>query len=541
MFLAALLSVGAGEGLYQKHCSSCHGEDRLGRTAPPLLPEFLNKYTDSELQVLLNKGLPATAMPAYKDLKEDEIKRIVSFIKKPVEIRWHEEEIRNSLALNDKAATRPLKPGDIKNLTTVVERGKNRIWVMEGTQVLDSFEFRNMHGGIKYSGDGRSFFVPSRDGWIGRYDIAEGRFFGKARAGISLRNIAVSRDDKFIIAASLLPQAVVVLDGNSLKPVKVLPVEGKISAVYELHSADKMIFTFRDKPLVGVMDTAALDIKYKQVDEPLEDFFVDPFERYLIGSSRKGARLRVFDILSGDTVFSYPMESMPHLASAALWYSKGDFYFATPHIGKPYVSVWKLYQWEFVKKIDIGGRGSLARTHPDTPYLWVDNGSDKLILIDKKDFSVREFTPIKGKKATHTEFSGDGRIAYVSLNEGDGYLMLYDAAALKELARLKADLPAGKYNFVNKSRRFEQQQLGRSVFMEKCWGCHHPTEEAFGPSFKKIADSRDEALIRAQITDPEKTSKTLGYKRSAMPKIRLSPEETTVLVEFIRGFREVSK
>lgn len=536
MFLAVLLSAGAGEELYLKRCSSCHGEDRLGRTAPPLLPDFLSRYTASELQNIVDNGLPATAMPAYKDLKEDEIKGIVSFIKKPLEVRWQEEDIRNSLALNDKTAARPLNLGDIKNLTTVVERGKNRIWVMEGRRVLDSFEFRNMHGGIKYSRTGKSLFVPSRDGWIGRYDIAEGRFFGRVRAGINLRNIALSRDDKVIIAASLLPQAIVVIDSASLKPVKVLPVEGKISAVYELHSADKMIFTFRDKPLVGIMDTGTLDIKYKQVDEPLEDFFIDPSERYLIGSTRKGNMLRVFDILRGDIIFSYPMDGMPHLASAAIWYSKGDFYFATPHIGKPYVSVWKLYQWEFIRNINIGGRGSLARTHPSTPYIWVDNGSDKLVLIDKKDFSVKEFTPMKGKKATHTEFSGDGRLAYVSLNESDGYLMLYDASTLKELERLKADLPAGKYNFVNKSRRFEQYQLGLSVFMEKCWGCHHTTQEAFGPSFKKIAGSRDEAMIRAQIIDPEKTSKMLGYKRSAMPKIRLSPEAVDVLVEFILGF-----
>jgi len=63
-----------------------------------------------------------------------------------------------------------------------------------------------------------------------------------------------------------------------------------------------------------------------------------------------------------------------------------------------------------------------VRTHPTTPYLWTDNGKDKVVLVDKNDYSVRSIQTIRGKRVIHTEFSGDGNLAYVSLYNKDGAL-----------------------------------------------------------------------------------------------------------------------
>ncbi len=57
-----------------------------------------------------------------------------------------------------------------------------------------------------------------------------------------------------------------------------------------------------------------------------------------------------------------------------------------------------MYDWEFVKEVDIKGDGFFVKTHPNTPYLWADNGSDKLVLIDKNDYSLKTITPREGKK-----------------------------------------------------------------------------------------------------------------------------------------------
>jgi mono/diheme cytochrome c family protein len=532
IFLLLLSSLWGGEKLYMNHCSSCHGDDRSGKTAPPLFPPFLDRYSDAELEKMVKEGLPATQMPSYRDLKDEDIKKIVSFMRKPAVVGWEEEDIRKALILNGKEG-KPLKLQKIEDMIAVVERGKNRVWVMEGEEVLDDFEFRNVHGGVKFSMDGKMFFVPARDGWIGRYDIRDGRFYGKVRTCIYLRNIALSRDGRFLIVSCWLPQNITVLDSLTLKPLKVFSVEGKVSAIYELHD-DRAVFTFRDKPLIGVLNTRSLKIDYIKIDEPVEDFFIDPSDRFIVGSSRNRKLLRVFDLDKGRMVFDHPIESMPHLFSASFWYHRGDFYFATPHIKRGYISVWKMYEWDFVKKIETGGEGFLIRTNPGTPYLWLDNGSDRVVLINKKGLSVETLTPTAGKKAIHTEFSGDGRIAYVSVYDKDGEIVLYDSSTLKEIKRIKADLPVGKYNFVNKSRWFEPAMLGREVYMEKCWGCHHPTREAFGPSFKQITEKRDEAFIRAYVADPSGAYSSAGYK-SYMPKIGLKEEEVGFLLYFMRG------
>ncbi len=84
-----------------------------------------------------------------------------------------------------------------------------------------------------------------------------------------------------------------------------------------------------------------------------------------------------------------------------------------------------------------------------------------------------------------------------------------------------------------------QAHSGKDVFEKYCWGCHHQSAEAFGPSFIQIASSRNIDEIRAMITNPKEVSKILGYKRNAMPKIELTPKELESISKYIVSFREV--
>ncbi|MBF0344864.1 MAG: c-type cytochrome [Nitrospirae bacterium] len=531
----------AGDGdQYNQHCSACHGKDRLGKTASPLLPSLLHKYSDDDLTTIIKNGLPATQMPASPALNEQQVKEIISYIRLPKDVKWTVESIQENTYLeeiNPVAIERAKKITNIKDVLAVVERGKNKVWLMQGQRVLDWFSFANVHGGVKYRQDGKALFIPSRDGYVARYDLSDERYHGKVRTCVNLRNIALSRDSKYLVAACLIPQNLTILDSVSFKPVKIIDIPGRISAVYELNRDDSVLFTISDKPMIGILNTVTLEVDYIKIDHPYEDFFIEPIERYVVGSSRKKNLVSVFDLQTKEVVFKHTAESLPHLASASFWYDDGKFYFATPHINKPDISIWRMYDWAFVKKVDTGGDGFLARTSYGTPYLWVDNGSDKLALVEKKGFNVKYITPVSGKKATHTEFSGDGKIAYVSVFDKNGELVLYDSTTLKVLKRINADQPVGKYNFVHKQRSYEKYQLGQEVYMKKCWGCHHTTKEAFGPAFSDIAKKRSESVIRAMLHDPKTTAATLGYKRSVMPKINLGEEETEVLMRFVNEFK----
>lgn len=537
VFSAFAGELAKGSKLYRKYCSSCHGANRTGTVAPPLFNLFLRKYSEKKLINIIKHGLPATQMPAFPNLTKKEIKAIISYIKSPAKVKWSEEEIKKSIYLNH-GNLKKLPVKNIKNIVAVVERGHQKVWIMEDLNILDKFDFKNVHGGLKFSPSGWKVYVPARDGWIGRYDIDRGSFYGKVRACIYLRNISLDRTGKYILVSCWLPRSIVILDSKNFKPVKVIKEDGLISAIYGLYSKDKAIFTFRDKAKIGILDTKTFKITYKNIPEAYEDFFIDPFEEFIVGSSRKGTRLSVYSLLEKKEIYSAKIEGMPHLASATFWYKHGKFYFATPHITKPFVTVWNLYNWKFVKKINIGGNGFFVRTHPTTPYLWTDDGKDKIVLIRKDDFTVKNIKTIKGKRVIHTEFSGDGNLAYVSLYNKNGALLIYDSVTLKLKKKIPASIPIGKYNIVNKSRKYQPILLGEQVFMEKCWGCHHQTQEAFAPSFKWIVNHRTLAEIMAQIANPEEMYKKLGYKRNAMPRLNLSQWEIKAILSYMMQFKD---
>jgi len=79
---------------------------------------------------------------------------------------------------------------------------------------------------------------------------------------------------------------------------------------------------------------------------------------------------------------------------------------------------------------------------------------------------------------------------------------------------------------------------GKKVFETYCWGCHHQTAVAFGPSFEEIASKRNAQEIKAMITDPKSVSKVFGYKRNAMPAFQLSDENLSAITEYIFSYKQ---
>jgi mono/diheme cytochrome c family protein len=464
----ALPKQNIGKDLYNKYCASCHHEKRIGIAGPPLIPKFLRKYQLRDLSEKIKNGFPQTLMPSYEFLTPYERLQISRYIKSPIkDVQWDEQHIRGSITSFEDTIN-PLNIKDIEQVLPVVERDGDKVWIMEGKNILSKFYLDNVHGGIKYTMDGKNIYVPTRDGWIQRYSLKSGQRMNKVRACINLRNVSLSRDGKHVFATCLLPEQMVVFDSQSMIPKQVTQLDGKVSALYEFYSKDEAIFTFRNKPLMAKVDTKTFEIEYTKIKENIEDFFIDPFEEYLIGTARRGKVLSVYDLKTFDKVFEHKMEGMPHLFSATYWYNNGNFYFGTPHIRKPYVTVWKMYDWAFEKQVNIGGDGFFVKTHPYTPYLWADNGSDELVLIDKNTYELKKMVPRKSQQYIHTEYSGDGKIAYLSIYEKEGAIVVIDTKNFKELASYPANIPVGKYNFINKNRQFYPRLFGMDIFKQKC-------------------------------------------------------------------------
>jgi mono/diheme cytochrome c family protein len=83
------------------------------------------------------------------------------------------------------------------------------------------------------------------------------------------------------------------------------------------------------------------------------------------------------------------------------------------------------------------------------------------------------------------------------------------------------------------------ESAGKKLFQEYCWGCHHETAMAFGPSFQSIANKRSREEVMAQIADPDDTYKSLGYKTNSMPAFNdLNSSEIKALTDYIYKFKD---
>ena len=86
---------------------------------------------------------------------------------------------------------------------------------------------------------------------------------------------------------------------------------------------------------------------------------------------------------------------------------------------------------------------------------------------------------------------------------------------------------------------FADDLNGEGVFKTFCWGCHHETSVAFGPSFESIANTRTKGEIQGHIIAPKSTFEQLGYKRSVMPsfKEKLNQNELDAITSFILQYK----
>lgn len=78
---------------------------------------------------------------------------------------------------------------------------------------------------------------------------------------------------------------------------------------------------------------------------------------------------------------------------------------------------------------------------------------------------------------------------------------------------------------------------GKKVFETYCWGCHHQTAVAFGPSFSQMAAKRTKQEIEAYIIEPKAMYKAFGHKRTVMPVLDLNEKERDLVAEYIVSYK----
>lgn len=490
--------------LYQQHCASCHGEQRTGLMGPALLPESLERTRAPEVLRVIKEGRQATQMMGFGDLLSGaEIQALADWIRTPVvpAPRWTAADITASRIATPLPAGTPNTPlwqADPMNLFVVVEGGDHHISLLDGDkfEVIKRFPSRfALHGGPKFTQDGRYVFFGSRDGWITKYDLYRLQVVAEVRAGLNMRNVAVSADGQWVMAANYLPHTLALFDAdlNLVKTYDAATQDGtsssRASAVYDATPRNSFVVALKDIPEIweisydknaepiydglvhdykmkeGISKPGFLNVRRTPLTEPLDDFFFDQSYQHALGATRprKGdgkPSAQVVNLNARVKVADLPIAGMPHLGSGITFAYKDTTVLASPNLGGGAIDVIDMKNWQTVRTIPTPGAGFFMRSHENTPYAWTDSmmsptAKDTLTIIDKRTLEPVAQVREPGKTLAHIEFTKDGRYALASVWERDGAIIVLDARSFKEVKRLPMVKPVGKYNVWNKISRSE--------------------------------------------------------------------------------------
>ncbi|MDR0776732.1 MAG: nitrite reductase [Azonexus sp.] len=506
--MAELAQAADAPAAYREHCAVCHGEARLGGIGPALIPENLGRLRKTEAEQVILNGRPATQMLGFaSQLSAADVKALVEYVYTPIQPMptWGAAEITASRIVHEpnKLPDKPVFKADPLNLFVVVETGDHHVSILDGDKLEPIHRFPSrfaLHGGPKFTPDGRYVFFASRDGWITKFDLWNLKVIAEVRAGINTRNAAVSGDGQWVAVANYLPHSLVILDAD-LNLKKILPVtdkDGKISsrvsAVYDASPRQSFVAALKDVKEVweisynpkaddisagwihdfkyreGAFISGFLNPQRSQLEDYLDDFYFTQDYDEVMGASRNDAKSavsgQVVNLDARKKIADLELPGMPHLGSGISWTWKDETgrertVMATPNLNEGVVSIIDMADWKTIKQIKTRGPGFFMRSHENSRYAWVDSMmsrefKDTMQVIDKQTLEIAaELRPEPGKTFAHVEFTRDGKYVLASLWEMDGALIIYDAQTLKEVKRLPMKKPVGKYNVWNKITKSE--------------------------------------------------------------------------------------
>ncbi|MGD8850327.1 MAG: cytochrome D1 domain-containing protein [Anaerolineales bacterium] len=462
-------------------CGGCHGPNREGGTGPALIPGRLTSPDPFYFDTIKN-GRPGTAMPAWSliGLSDEEIWGLIGFIRTEPEasaVEWGMEQISDTVEILIDEASLPSEPthsGNIDNLMLVTEREARSIALIDGDthELLSHIEASyRAHGYAFDPTNERWAFNVGRDGWVFKIDLYTAQAVRKVRVGHDSRGLAISDDGQFLIVGNYIPNSAVILDAQTLNPLKVITTEGEnpdgefVSSRVCITSDVAMdavgpyfIIALKEAGQVWRIDYSDPNFpvdKLKNVGHILHDGFLSPDNTRFYLASQTDNWMAVIDVVNWELVEQISTGDTPHPGSGAVWEADGTTYGATVHAGEGKVTIWDLQTNEIVGTVPTAGPGLFLRSAHNSPYVWADalfgTPSNTTTVFEKEaPFEVVGVIE-EGMMTLHPEFTHDGRFVYISDWTGN-VVRVYDADTLEKVAEIDGlESPTGIFNTVRRA------------------------------------------------------------------------------------------
>jgi len=507
--------------IYFQRCAGCHGVLRKGATGRNLEPHWSKKAADgttqeggtlklgqNRLEKIISYGTDGGMVNFDDILTKDEIAMMSKYIQTtpptPPEFSMKDmqETYKEIIPVKDRP-TKQMNKFNLKNMFSVTLRDTGEVALIDGdTKEIRSIVKTGYAVHIsRLSKSGRYVYVIGRDGRLSLIDLwmEKPAVVAEVKVGFDARSVDTSKfkgfEDKYAVAGSYWPPQYVIMEGETLKPLKIVSTRGMtVDGEYHPEPRVASIVSSEIKPewVINIKETGQIllvdysDIKNLKVTtiasaKFLHDGGWDSTKRYFLVAANASNKIAVVDTKEGKLAALVDVKKLPHPGRGANFkHPKFGPVWATGHLGADVVTLigtdpakHKDHAWKVVQEVKHVPGNLFVKTHPKSKNLWADapQNPDKEIaesvvvwdMADlskpKKTINVAKDSGLPETKATrravHPEYSADGTEVWISLWGGkadQSAIVVYDDKTLalkKVITDPKIITPTGKFNVYN--------------------------------------------------------------------------------------------
>ena len=397
--------------IYFERCAGCHGVLRKGATGKPLTTDITRQRGSEYLKTFINYGSPA-GMPNWGtsgQLTDEEIDLMARYLQHepPQPPEYGMKEMKATWKVVVPPEKRPRKQMNrinLSNLFSVTLRDKGQVALIDGdskkiVNVVDTGYAVHIS---RLSASGRYLFVIGRDAKINMIDLwmKKPDTVAEIKVGMEARSVETSKfkgwEDKYAIAGTYWPPQFVIMDGDTLEPLKIVATRGmtvdtqeyhpepRVAAIVASHQHPEFIVNVKETGKVLMVNYSDLDnLKVTTIDAArfLHDGGWDATHRYFLTAANKSNKIVVIDSKTDKLVKLIDVGQIPHPGRGANFVDpKYGPVWATSHLGDMSIALigtdpkgHPQYAWKKVRSINGQGGGSLfIKTHPKSSNLYVD-------------------------------------------------------------------------------------------------------------------------------------------------------------------------
>jgi nitrite reductase (NO-forming)/hydroxylamine reductase len=499
-----------GTRIYFQRCAGCHGVLRKGATGKPLTPDITNELGLEHLVNFITYGSPG-GMPNWGtsgELGEDDVDLMARYVMQdpPQPPEFGLKEMKASWTVHVPVAERPTRQEnnwDLDNTFSVTLRDSGEVALIDGTtyEIKQFIETGYAVHISRLSASGRYLFTTGRDARINLVDLwmDPPRTVAEIDTGIEARSVEASKmkgwEDKYAISGTYWPPQFVIMDGETLEPLKIVATRGmtvgtqdyhpepRVAAIVSSHFHPEFIVNVKETGQVLMVDYSDLkNLKITSIEAArfLHDGGFDSTGRYFLVAANASNKVAVVDTKERKLEALVDTGPTPHPGRGANFvHAEYGPVWATSHLGDETVVLigtdpenHPQYAWKVVQTLEGQGGGSLfIKTHENSSNLWVDTPlnpdeetSQSVAVFNKGNFDEPyEVLPIAAwaeiengpRRVVQAEYNKAGTEVWFSVwntKDKPSAIVVVDDKTRKLKKVIKDErliTPTGKFNIYN--------------------------------------------------------------------------------------------